>query len=235
MSLIELRREYGIKNLFRCSVEMLLSQAQRRHLARWWHSLQNNYLLDTPFPWITFDAVDFVAGWLPSDARVFEYGSGGSTLFWLSRGATCVSVEHDPLWYVMVRQHVGSWNRLDYRLVQPEPASRLEDKQETADPNKYRSRLKAFRQSHFRHYVEQIDDFPDAYFDLIIIDGRARPSCIMHSISKVKEAGIIVLDNADRAYYTEQTGEYLAGFRRREFRGAVPCTPRFEKTDLYFR
>ncbi|MES1224680.1 MAG: hypothetical protein ABUT20_54815, partial [Bacteroidota bacterium] len=41
---------------------------------------------------------------------------------------------------------------------------------------------------------------------LILIDGRARTSCIKHAVGKLKPSGFLILDNAERKYYTsEQT------------------------------
>jgi hypothetical protein len=46
---------------------------------------------------------------------------------------------------------------------------------------------------------------------------------------------MLVLDNADRAYYTAQTQPYLHNFRRLEFYGAVPVNAAFSRTDIYIR
>jgi hypothetical protein len=47
-------------------------------------------------------------------------------------------------------------------------------------------------------YVEQISFFPDAHFDLIVIDGSFRDACILAASNKIKIGGAIVLDNADQ-------------------------------------
>ena len=53
----------------------------------------------------------------------------------------------------------------------------------------------------FQEYASQINNFPDKFFDVVIIDGKARKFSTFSSISKVKEDGIIILDNSDRAQY----------------------------------
>lgn len=60
-----------------------------------------------------------------------------------------------------------------------------------------------FKDLNFETYVKSIDKFPDNYFDLIIVDGRARPSCIKHAMNKVKTGGVLLIDNADRTYYLQ--------------------------------
>src|SRR6185312_3507964 len=84
-------------------------RSQRRHLPTWVASMRKNYLLTKPSPWVTFDAIDHIENYLRSQRRplrAFEYGSGGSTLYWQSRQVECVSVEHDPAWYELVRERI---------------------------------------------------------------------------------------------------------------------------------
>jgi hypothetical protein len=52
-----------------------------------------------PVPWITYPAIEFLKQLDLGDKTVFEYGCGGSTMFW-SRAAKHVdSVEHDDQFY----------------------------------------------------------------------------------------------------------------------------------------
>ncbi len=169
------------------------------------------------------------------DARVFEYGSGGSTLFWLSNGCSCVSVEHDPDWYGRIRELIPETFPLDYRLVPPEPAAATREKPDPADPDSYLSDDADFAGRSFRNYVSQIDSFPDGSFDIVLIDGRARPSCIKHSAGKVMVGGLLVLHNADRQYYTRNIHSYLDGYTAARFHGAVPSLTWFTVTDVYTR
>src|SRR6185295_5406354 len=49
-------------------------------------------------PWLPYNATRFLSETLHDGARVFEYGAGGSSLFFASRGAARVTVEHDREW-----------------------------------------------------------------------------------------------------------------------------------------
>jgi hypothetical protein len=213
---------------------ILASPGQRKHLLRWLRSRDPNYVLDAEIPWLTFDAVDELLKRLPPNPVVFEYGSGGSTLFWLKHGARCTSVEHDAQWFALMRQRIGNNDRLDYRLIPPdvEPVSVDAD---PADPRAYRSADVAFANQTFRNYARQIDKFPNQHFDVVLIDGRARPSCLMHSVPKVKRGGLLILDNAEREYYTARTREYFPDFTHEAFYGAGPTTRAFWRTDFYLR
>ncbi len=209
----------------------LIPTKERRHTLRWLRSLQAGYLLTAPSPWLSFDAIDYLSSIIHTGSRVFEYGSGGSTLYWLSLGADCVSVEHDAEWYELVAPRLRQYANVDYRLVPPDSDSPPCPDQ--ADPDCYRS--EASGEYSFKCYVTQIDPFADQSFDLVVVDGRARPSCIMHGARKVKQGGILVLDNADRDYYLAQTQRFLQDFTCREFIGVTPSLYNLTQTNVYVR
>jgi len=213
--------------------QLMARPGQRRHLSRWLVSQRPGYLLRAGLPWLTFDAIDALARLDLRGRRVFEYGSGGSTLYWLRRGARVVSVEHDPAWYERVRAAIPPDAPLDYRLVPPEPA--LPDPADPADPAAYCSGDPAFAAWRFRRYATQIDAFPEACFDLVLVDGRARPSCLVHAASRVRPGGTLILDNTERAYYTARLGSLLSGWTATTYAGAVPGPPVFTETTFYVR
>lgn len=204
-------------------------------MIKWLRSRRKDYLLTTPSPWLTFDAINYLKQKIQSlpNACIFEYGSGGSTLFWQRLGASIVSIEHDPAWFSVVRRYLCETPAIDYRLIAPQFDS--ERPADFADPQNYRSGDKAFKGYSFYTYVSQIDDFPDDYFDIVVIDGRARPACIMHSVHKVKRNGILVLDNAEIAYYTEKTSHLLNHFAKTAFYGALPLVPWYSETAIYYK
>jgi hypothetical protein len=216
-------------------LKILLTPGQRRHALRWVRSLRPHYLTETPSPWLTFDAIEALEGWLKPGMRVFEYGSGGSTLYWLSRGAEVVSVEHDAAWYGIVKQKLPAGAKADYRLVEADPAATPAPAGDVADPAAYLSQNPDFVGRTFRSYATQIDAFPDGHFDLVLVDGRARPSCVAHGARKVRPGGLLVLDNAERPHYLAKAGAALAGFSRRAFPGVAPCNRVMHATDLFTR
>jgi hypothetical protein len=216
-------------------LHLLRNSTQRKHIFRWLKSLRTGYLLYEPSPWLAFDAIEFIKSRLRNGMRVFEYGSGGSTLFWLRYGVLCVSVEHDPDWYSVVRQNLTPKQPVDYRLILPEFVKDSDRQGAPADPESYTSSDELFQGYSFRKYVTQIDDFPDGYFDIILIDGRARPSCIKHSVRKVKVGGMLIVDNSDRSYYFANTKSYLSEFFERKFSGALPATAIMSSTTVFTR
>jgi predicted O-methyltransferase YrrM len=155
-------------------------------------------------PWMTFAAINFLCDFLKPSMSVFESGSGGSTIFFVQRVRELVTVEHDPGWIAMVREalaHEGLTN-CDLRLIEPTPSLKAAQ-QDSSDPMGYVSSDEAFGGKSFLNYASAVDEFGDGYFDVVIVDGRARPSCAWHAIPKVRPGGAFVLDNAERAHYRE--------------------------------
>src|SRR5690348_5384859 len=64
-------------------------------LRSWWQGRPVD-ALGAPIPWITYPAIDFLSQFDYSDASVFEWGSGFSTLWWSKRCRHIVSVESNP-------------------------------------------------------------------------------------------------------------------------------------------
>ncbi|MBW4487538.1 MAG: hypothetical protein KME12_07090 [Trichocoleus desertorum ATA4-8-CV12] len=204
-----------------------------RYFPRWEHSLQAlaNPLEDEQ-PWITFPAINFLEKILMKHMSVFEYGSGGSTVFFSKRAEEVVSVEHDKSWYLKVSNYlkVKDYTNCQLHLIEPESnlASTIKN---SADPGSYISSSDIFCEKSFRGYASSIEKYQDNYFDVVLIDGRSRPSCFHHAFSKVKQNGFILLDNAERSHYS-YIHEYLydKGWRKYDFSGPGPYNHYFWKT-----
>ncbi|HTW74622.1 MAG TPA: hypothetical protein VMD56_06835 [Steroidobacteraceae bacterium] len=52
-----------------------------------------------PVPWWTYPSAQFIAPRIHRAMRVFEYGSGASTLWWAARVSAVVACEYDATWY----------------------------------------------------------------------------------------------------------------------------------------
>lgn len=166
-------------------------------------------------PWMTFEAIAFLKAHIRPKHVIFEYGGGGSTIFLLDKGAIVTTEEHDGDWFQLLSTTIkecnleGNWSG----YLDPPELQRMQPGS-IADPDAYISNSEAYNSYSFRKYVRRIDQFDDSTFDFVIIDGRARPSCIKHASSKVKVGGYLILDNADRKYYlTRLTHRYLESFK----------------------
>jgi hypothetical protein len=61
-----------------------------------------------PIPWITYPAIEFLKQLDFSDKTVFEYGCGGSTVFWGRVAASVTSVEHVEEFYREIKPMLPS-------------------------------------------------------------------------------------------------------------------------------
>jgi hypothetical protein len=184
-------------------------------------------------PWISFSAIDFIKKIVSQEMKVFEYGSGGSTLYWASRVSQVVSVEHDRSWYEKMKSVLAGRQdkNVDLFLVEAEPDSDSTPKN-IENPADYFSADEQYKGKNFRKYVQSIDRYPDFHFDIIAIDGRARPSCIQHSISKIRPGGYLIIDNTEREYYLASFNFRKTAWKRWDFEGPVPYIMHFSQTTI---
>ncbi len=149
--------------------------------------------LQDEVPWITFGAIDWLKSHIDGTMNVFEWGSGGSTLFLAHRVKHLTSIEHDHAWYHSVNKKLqyDHLTNCDLILIEPVPSPA---------PLAI-SKNEHYAQTDFSAYIHTIDAYPDNYFDLIIIDGRARSACLKQAKNKVKPGGYIMLDDSERNRY----------------------------------
>lgn len=176
----------------------LLEKSQSRPLV-WIRSLFAIYDLDDmiklSLPWWTFEAateVDRILSENPG-ARVFEWGSGASTLWLAARAKEIISIEHDSAWATKVQARLDSSSfGAKVSLVHiPSEAS-----------GEITSQKRGFARQFFDNYVAAIDAF-DGQFDFIVIDGRAREACLSKAVSRLSPGGRILLDDFKRERYQQ--------------------------------
>ena len=182
---------------------------------------KRNSFLDARVPWMTYKVIGWLNHSLKKDWKVFEWGSGGSSLFFEEKVAFLFSVEHNPKWYRQIKRMLSK--KVVYKLIKPE-----------SDGRGYRSTDVSFQGCSFRHYCRSILTFPDNFFDLISIDGRARNDCLKLARKKVKIGGYILLDNSERKEYRRGIN-FLKGFVRRDFRGNGPVNEYPWQTTVFQR
>lgn len=141
-------------------------------------------------PWITDGSLEFIDGWLDhrgthSEARtvVHEFGSGSSTLYFLSRGCVVYSVDHEPAW--------------TSRVIAASEAFELDES------------LTAITLP--RPYDQALTSVGSC--DILFIDGRDRVACLDAQLPNLAHDGLVVVDNTERleAHYSPMF-ELLANF-----------------------
>jgi hypothetical protein len=192
--------------------------------------------LQDKIPWITFGAIRFLKRLLTKEMVVYEFGSGGSTLFFANRVKRVYSVEHDEKWFQKLTAAVKKEGYLNWsgQVIKPTIDDEFSNKN-PSDPDAYISGSPDYRGYSFKNYVESICRFPDSYFDLVLIDGRARPSCFKAAYSKIKPGGHIVWDNTDRKYYLESIDRIQGNSCRTDFPGPGPYVDFFTQTSIWLK
>lgn len=202
----------------------------RRDFAAWCDSLQpDRSPVGDRAPWITFGARRRLERTVAAGTRVFEYGAGGSTLFFLDRGCSVTTVDHDPAWLDRVRDHVRPGAAWTCHHVPPCPAQE-EDRE-------YLSWFPRYRGLSFRRYVHVLDAYPPGTFDVVMVDGRARGPCLAVASRLVAADGLLVLDNSERPRYAPAiAATEHDGWRSAHFHGPGPYVIReFWNTTIFAR
>ena len=73
-------------------------------------------------------------------------------------------------------------------------------------------------------------------YNIIIIDGRDRVSCIKHSINRLSDDGVIVFDNSNLSQYSDGNSFLIEkGFRKIDFWGLSPVTGHNNCTSIFYK
>jgi len=153
-----------------------------------------------PIPWWTFAANEWVKARIRKTDQVFEYGSGGSTLWLAAHAKSVVSVEHDEAWFEKTRPVLPPNARVLLREAHDEFSS------DVSGP-----------------YCSAISE-TEASFDIIVIDGMERNACARLASRFLSPNGIIIFDNSHRSKYADGMNSLAKeGFWRLDLAGCVPA------------
>jgi hypothetical protein len=134
----------------------------------WFESFNTKRSIDkegNPIPWCTYSFIKFINPRLKKDFKVFEYGSGNSTLWYASRVAYVKCVEHDQSWFNEIKHLYPPNVNAVIRLFNNDKA-----------------------------YANEINA-DDTKYHIVIIDGVDRNNCARISLNKLSESGVIIYDN----------------------------------------
>lgn len=159
-----------------------------------------------PIPLYTYPAIEYLNSFDFTNKKIFEFGSGQSTIYWLEQGANVVSVENDHKWVEKLSPTLKKFPHHQYIFA---------DKSD--------------------QYINSIKKFADYYFDIIIIDGIfSRYLCAKNVILKIKKDGLVILDNSDWYPNTAKFLQENLNFIQVDFYGFRPSKPETAVTSLFF-
>lgn len=124
-------------------------------------------------PWLNIGFVTKFSLWNTLDWTMFEWGAGGSTIWFAERVKKLISIEHDPAWFDSVKivlEHKNLTN-VDLFLI-------------PIDSPEYWNSILTYDE-----------------FDCILVDGRNRVKCGRNAIKRLKIGGVLILDDAERGQY----------------------------------
>jgi len=141
---------------------------------------------------------------------VFEYGSGGSTIFFPNQIHSeffelWYSVEHNLWWWFHVK-HILREHNIDnvIPILSPSSTGRWEEKHETLDEDEVI----------FKDYIETPLHY-NISFDIFLVDGVARNGCLKVAADILPKGGCIILHDAERE---DDYAEGLAYLEEKQFR-----------------
>ncbi|WP_354330079.1 FkbM family methyltransferase [Pedobacter sp. CG_S7] len=189
----------------------LLSYGHKGYLANigWFKAFDKQQAVDAngdPLPWVTYSFIDFIKERLNKEQRIFEYGSGSSTLFYAKRVARVVSVEHDENWFNKIVN------------TKPQNADMIFTKLKRGGEYSKKAVLLGEK------------------FDIIIVDGRDRVNCCKESILALSPTGVMVLDDSERPEYNEARLFLKEnGFKELLFSGISPGLFYLKATSVFYK
>jgi hypothetical protein len=73
-------------------------------------------LSDSPVPWYTYPAIEYLESLDLTQMSAFEFGSGNSTLWWAAKVRSLASVESDSKWHQKISSELIHCKNVDYIL-----------------------------------------------------------------------------------------------------------------------
>ncbi|MEM1436529.1 MAG: hypothetical protein AAGG11_20940 [Pseudomonadota bacterium] len=167
------------------------------HSTGLWRSYRENRPVDgdgQPLPWFNYGLIHLLDERLRPAHRVFEYGSGYSTLYFAARVANVTSVEHDSGWLNILRASLPA----NAELI------------ECAAGTRY-------------HAAAETSAVSASGFDIVLVDGLDRELCLPHAARALSPGGVIILDDSHRSAYAAAVQELSdLGFRQLRWFGPKP-------------
>lgn len=127
-------------------------------------------------PWLTQKSIRRLESLLKKDFNGLEYGAGRSTIWFSKRTNSLVSIESSEEWFEKIASELNELNISNVELI-------------------YVPDIK----SNCENYVNKLSEISESSLDYVLIDGSDdRDYSIMHSISKIKIGGLLIVDNINR-------------------------------------
>lgn len=124
-------------------------------------------------PWMDKKEIDLIKSYLKSEYKVFEWGCGGSTLYFSKYVSLYRSIEHNEEWFDKISKQIKKNTEIYLHK----------------------------NVDNYISYINAIKKY-DTVYDAVLIDGRQRVSCAFVAKDFIKPNGLLfVHDYFNREYY----------------------------------
>jgi len=130
--------------------------------------------------WMTNKEINKIKSYLKPNHIMLEWGCGGSTLEFSKLVKMYYSIEHEPAWFRQIRNKIRlkKLSNISLSLVKPNCTSYV---------------VGRMRKEDFEDYVEYIHKLDVDRFDVVLIDGRARPHCAVECLKYIDKDSIVFI------------------------------------------
>lgn len=134
-------------------------------------------------PLMTQKEIDMILSYLKPDDIMFEWGSGGSTLYFPRFVKEYHSVESQKHWYVIVKSFI----------LKSEIKSKVHLKYIPIPP--YDWSTNNHTKEEFKEYIEYIGETPHKKYNIILIDGenKTRAFCAIEALKYIDNNSIVFI------------------------------------------
>jgi len=174
----------------------------------WLRSFEKNMPVDksgNPIPWFTYSMIHFLSERTDENMKVFEFGSGNSTIWWSNRVSRVFSCEHSKKWYNKIVKK--SPNNVTYLLSEKYK-------------NKYESLIKIPE---------------DRFDVVVIDGKRRQECAKKSISKLKKNGVIVWDDTHRESYKSGISDLCKKGFRKLTFRGLKPTNSWLSETSVFYR
>lgn len=187
----------------------------------WQRSVRERCPVDAgggPVPWMNYAAISALDSLVAPGSRVFEYGCGHSSVWLAARAGSVHAVDHSRDWADRVADMTSGQSHVSVRWI-PCSGDALEAPPDDAYVNSPLA-------------VAEVGGF-----DVVIVDGVARRSCLQVAGRCLADEGVVVLDDAERPAYAAARRAMIDSGRFREVvvRGPKPTLGTLSSTSFFFR
>jgi hypothetical protein len=178
-------------------------------------SIENDIMMES-------SEIDVIKSFLGKDKIMFEYGSGGSTLYFSQYVKHLYSAEHSQVWSDKIKQRIQNEKITNITLFYAEPDKTELEKNGitgigiTRPPISFKDDMRitygcnldekwAYADTTLKHkvfndYINLIQG--DIKYDIILVDGRARGECAINAYRYLNDDGYLMIHD----WFLEEEG-----------------------------